>query len=690
LEKILVDKTKPINVLLIGNNTDDDLAIKNILSKAENILFSVNNADILSSGLNWITERVFDIVLLDLSLPGSTGINTFGQVHAEIPDIPVIVLTGLEDEAIGLKAIKMGAQDYLIKDKIDYNILVSSIRYAIERKRSEKAIQQSEEKYRTLIELIPDIIYKLDPEGFFTFISNSVRYLGFNPADLIGKHFSEIIHPDDIKFVSRSMVLPQYKGKKTGGDKAPKLFDERRSGRRMTKNLEVRLNTKNLEKEKDRSLIYGSILFLGEITSTGVWDENIDRKGIKFTGSVGVIRDVTERKLAEEEKKNLEKQLLQSQKMEAVGHLAAGIAHDFNNILAPIIGEAQLSRDILKKDYSPEELNESLNNIIESSHRAKELVHQMLGFARQGKYNPQDIDINFIIKEVSGLLRKGFASTTHHILKWQTDAKEYINADGTQIHQIISNLAINAKDAMPDGGAITLTSQDITVKKDIVSIYNVIPEGSYVKLSVSDTGSGIKEENLTRIFDPFYTTKGKDKGTGLGLATVYGIVQNHHAYIAVESEENKGTTFSIFFPAVKHKEKLKVQKDETSIPDVSGRILIVDDEAAMIKTFERYFRRSSYDIVTASNGFEGFNKFRKGGFDLVLTDLLMSPMGGAELYYKIKELDPNAKVYIMSGYHKDEKVQQLLKDGAAGFITKPFDFDELGATIASVLSKRVI
>jgi len=395
---------------------------------------------------------------------------------------------------------------------------------------------------------------------------------------------------------------------------------------------------------------------------------------------IGTTFDITARK-------ELEKQFVQAQKMEAIGRLASGIAHDFNNIISLISGIAELNVHKIQNDQaSPEALIDCFNNIIKATDRAKHLTGQVLGFAKKGKYNPEDMDFNIVIKELVGLLRKGFASSHHYSIEYKLEARKFIHGDANQMHQVIQNLAVNARDAMPEGGEITITTEDVTLMETFGGQFTPIPPGEYLKLAVTDTGCGIKDEDIPLIFDPFFTTKNRSSGAGLGLSTTWGIVRNHNGYIDLRTVVGKGTTFDIYFPAVDPVAVQEIEK-EPVLQKGKGKILFVDDEPILRETTAGFLKILGYDVVEAANGEEALEIYRGGGFDLVLTDLIMQPMDGAALFDEIIRFDPNVNLYVLSGFHKDEVVQSMLEKGAKGFLEKPVRFAKLEATVKTALSQ---
>ncbi|MBI5359593.1 MAG: response regulator, partial [Planctomycetes bacterium] len=407
--------------------------------------------------------------------------------------------------------------------------------------------------------------------------------------------------------------------------------------------------------------------------------------GKTVVATIAQGQDITERKQAEEERRKLEQELFQAQKMETIGVFVGGIAHDFNNLLLAISGNAELIEMSMKGGAcSAGELNDSAKAIISASERAKNLIRQLLSFARKGKYNPVDIDLNRIVRESVSLLEKAISSTVQYGIVLELNAKKLINADATQIHQILQNLVINSRDSMPKGGTITVLTEDVLLQKEIIGRYNKIPVGKYVRFSVKDEGTGISDGIIGRIFDPFFSTKEPGKGTGLGLSVVYGIVKNHGCHIYLETEKGKGTVFSIYFPAVNVKKSKPARKKKASTKG-KGRILIVDDEDNIRDLMHSFLTGLGYEVKTASSVDEGFEIYRNGGIDLTVTDLIMKGKNGPELFRIIKELNPKAKICIMSGYSDDETIHDLMKKGALAFVPKPISLSEFSRIVSSAI-----
>lgn len=395
----------------------------------------------------------------------------------------------------------------------------------------------------------------------------------------------------------------------------------------------------------------------------------------EIIGFDGYITDITE-------KKKLEEQLIQSQKMEAIGFLAGGIAHDFNNLLQGIIGYSSL----LKMKIPEEDPNYKAINIIEQSAlKASDLTKQLLGFARGGKYMAEPINLNEAINNVLAIIKRTFDKKIEITIDLLKDLW-IVEADQSQIEQVILNMCINAKDAMPEGGILSIKTWNYDYKPNIST--TLIPfdakEGRYVAISISDTGIGIPVEIQKRIFEPFFTTKEKGKGTGMGLAMAYGVIKNHKGYITVESEVKKGTTFTIYLPAIEStgtiQKEIKVE-DSNRPSKIFGRgmILLIDDEEIVRSVAKDLLENLGYEVLEARDGLEAIDIFKKknSDIDLVILDLIMPRVSGKETFYQLKEINPNVKVLVSSGYSIDSDAKELINSGAIGFIQKPYKIKEL-------------
>jgi len=434
------------------------------------------------------------------------------------------------------------------------------------------------------------------------------------------------------------------------------------------------------------------------ITDLGQEMDNSERILLKANGEeVPILKTVTSILLSGREcllhsfvdltgQKQLEAQLSQARKVEAIGTLAGGIAHNFNNLLMGVMGNTSLMLfeiDSAHPDY------ERLRNIEKSVESGSRLTRQLLGYAREGRYEIKPISLNELVRETSDT----FATTKKEIRVHQELAQDLsgIKADQGQIEQILLNLYVNASDAMPAGGDLFLKTANVTHKDMTGKLYKAKP-GNYVLLTVRDTGMGMDKRTQDRIFDPFFTTKAMGRGTGLGLASVYGTVKAHGGYIDVESKKGHGSTFEIYLPAASKKELIKVRELPETILKGKETILLVDDEDMVLYAGEGMLKAMGYKVLLARSGKEAIELYKKNKdrIDIVLLDMIMPDMGGGETYDRMKDINPDIKVLLLSGYSIDGQAKEILERGCDSFIQKPFNMRQLSQRIRKILDKKYV
>jgi PAS domain S-box-containing protein len=385
------------------------------------------------------------------------------------------------------------------------------------------------------------------------------------------------------------------------------------------------------------------------------------------------------------EKKKLEAQLLRSQRMESIGTLAGGIAHDLNNVLSPML----MSVQFLQRRHVDEESQRWLGSLRENAERGASLIKQLLSFARGTEEDRLSLQPHHLIKEVIRILRETLPKSIN-IRFYIPDNLWIISADPTQIHQVLMNLCVNARDAMPRGGVLTLKAENVAINEKDVALYSVGRTGNFFMVSVGDTGEGITKENLDKIFEPFFTTKEIGKGTGLGLSTVAGIIKSHGGFVNVYSEPGKGSRFNVYLPAIETKEEPAGEVVNAQPPNGNGEhILVVDDEELIRNVSRITLEESNYRVLTASNGAEALSlyKNRKNDIAVVITDMMMPVLGGAALIRALQKINPHLAIVSTSGLLETDGIDQIQNRSYSAYLLKPYTAEKLLETVANLLGK---
>jgi PAS domain S-box-containing protein len=516
-------------------------------------------------------------------------------------------------------------------------------------RRSLNELAESEARFRLAFEQAGWGMALLDPRGRLVRVNLAWRrLLGRGPAEAPGGDLLEMVHPEDLDRArrARDRVLASE------GVESAELRLLPAGGGHLW--VEMRLNA---VRDRDGRVIY----------------------------CAAALRDLTDARRAERERRMLQRQLLQAQKMEAIGTLAGGIAHDFNNILASIMGNAEMAlEDAREGRATPQELEE----IVTAAGRAKGLVHQILTFGRRVETAPQPLQLNRVVEQAAEMLRRTIPKMISLELEL-TEGLPLVEADPGQLGQVLINLGANAADAMPGGGRLTVATSAASLDAEAARQRDLEP-GRYVVLSVADTGEGMDPETAEKIFDPFFTTKGVGKGTGLGLSTVYGTVTRLDGRIFCRSAPERGTTFEIFLPALKPVQKVETPPSQHPGEAPAGggrRVLVVDDEEALLSMAGKMLGKGGYRVVTAMSGEEALEicADRAESLDLVLLDLGMPGMGGEACLAKLRARHPSLPVVVATGYA--DQGEELLAAGAAGFVGKPFRRLELLGEISRALDQ---
>ena len=490
-----------------------------------------------------------------------------------------------------------------------------------ERKKVEEEVQKSYELIHTVISNTPLVLTAVDKNGIFTFSEGKgLEKLGAKPNQVVGLSAFEVFKDN------------------------PKILE-------------------NIRKVLDGNSFHFTIELKHLVFET--WYNPLRDSDGNITGAISVSLDITDRK-------RLEIQFLQSQKMETVGRLAGGVAHDFNNILTVITGNAELALMSLSPDNK---LYSDITVIKSSAHRAANLTRQLLAFSRRQIIKPMIINLNATLLDMDKMLRRLIGEDIEYVTL-ATDNLWNVNVDPGQIEQVLTNLVVNARDAMPMGGKLTIETSNMTLDKRYVDSHRYVEPGEYVMLAVSDNGVGMDDETKSHIFEPFYTTKEIGKGTGLGMSTCYGIVKQNKGNIWVYSEPGHGTTIKVYLPRVVEKESSSfITEKLNELPVGSGNILVVEDESMVRDMVVRTLKDKGYTIFSASNGEEALRIVKSENLsriNLLITDVIMPIMGGKELYDNLHEMFPDLKVLYMSGYTDDSIVHHGVLESGLAFLQKPF------------------
>lgn len=519
-------------------------------------------------------------------------------------------------------------------------------------------LEASQENLQSILNTIPDIVFRLDKEAKIIFISSAISQYKSLHNPLLGRSIFDIVIPEDLE-------KSQFK------------LNERRTGDRATHDLEVRLRLNIDSPEEEGEVRYFSV------SAAGLYEDNLADSD-KFIGTQGIVKDITKRK-------QIESQLLQAKKMEAMGKLAAGIAHDLNNILSGLVSYPDMIlADLPKSDP----LYKKIALIQKSGKKAAIIVQDLLTLARR-TIHPQELcDLNSIVSDYLESAEHSQAMKTHPSITIRTDlAKGPITTQGSSIHisKVVMNLINNAMEATPASGDI-LISTSILQTRQVLSGYEDIPPGRYACIRVKDNGVGIPARDIPRIFEPFYTKKptgSKKSGTGLGMTIIWATIKDHNGYIDISSNHGEGTTFTLYLPATR---QISATAKQISLDRYKGNetILVVDDLKEQLTIAGNILHRLGYNAITAQSGTEALSILSKTKVDLVMLDMIMpGQMDGLETYEKILHLHPKQKAIISSGYSESEQVRKMQKLGAGGYIQKPYSMEDLARTVRTELDRQI-
>ena len=751
-------------ILLIEDNPGDAKLIEEFLIGKQRSIAGVERFDLvhemkLADGLKLLSEKEFDIILLDLNLPDSKGMDTFAKVHVEAPNTPTVVLTGLDDEALAVQALQVGAQDYLIKGMLDWGLLARAVHYAIERQRATEDLREyaqklwaSESRFRKIIESSSDGMIILTNDSRIIFLNPAAEtLLEILQEQAQGNLFGYPVHPGETseihipregsnpRIVEMHIVGIEWEGEEAFLASMHDITDRNRaevalreSEERFRSVAETAAEAIVLAKSDFRILYWNqtavdmfgyekwevqdkplTMLLPEERVSEELLEaisELRSEEGGRILGKTlklhGMRKDNSEfplelslatwvsneerfysaiiRDMSEAYEAQRRNQL--QDRLAAVGQLAAGIAHDFNNILGTII---LYSESLLMTLKLTDDDHERLSMVFDQAKRGAMLTAQILDFSRRSVIEPRPIDLQSFFVKFKKLLSRMLSASIQ--IDIEAESAEFItNADPTRLQQVFMNLSLNARDALPDGGNLRFILSKMTVKDGDPAPIDEMQPGEWICVKVSDTGVGVSPENIKHLFEPFFTTKKPGKGTGLGLAQVYGIINQHGGYIKVDSELGVGTTFSIYLPVETEGEAVDIDLEVESATEGSKEVvLIVEDDLSTRRAFHDILSSLKYEILVARSGEEALKIFdqKNGEVDLVLSDIVMPEMDGRELYERLNEDYPDTKIILITGYPLGDSTRELLDHRKAAWLQKPITMGNLARAVRDMLDR---
>ncbi|HXO86376.1 MAG TPA: PAS domain S-box protein [Gemmatimonadales bacterium] len=756
---------RPIRVLLVEDNHGDARLILEMLREVRQDAFELERVERLEQALERVGRAAVDVVLLDLGLADSQGLETFRRAHEGIVEEPIIVISGLDDESTALEAVRAGAQDYLVKGRLDGAALARVIRYALERQRTELRLRW----LSLAVDQSPASIFITDPHGTIRYVNERFTQItGYAPAEAIGK---------TPRIFKSGLTPPEYYRALwttiTGGNVwHAEIQNRRKSGEvywdavtvspirdqrgaiayflAVQEDITRRKDTESALRESDRrartlfetvNLVvlgldrggmveYVNPFFLQRFgyardavigrnwfelvpasqraTMQDVFRDLIDENEHTHYENPVLTKDGQERLIAWNntvlrdvegqpigtlsigeditERTQLELQLRQAQKMEAIGRLAGGVAHDFNNVLTAVFGYVDLLREEMPPGSSA---LQDLAEVRKAAERAADLTRQLLAFSRQQVLEPVVLPLNDHIEEFEKMLRRVIGEDVELRLALSKDIGN-VRADPGQLQQVIMNLAVNARDAMPQGGKLLLETANVDLSEQYAELHQPVIPGRYVMLAVSDTGTGMPPDVKARIFEPFFTTKEKGKGTGLGLSTVYGIVKQSGGYVWVYTELGRGTTFKVYLPRVDAPPDRPAKPREAGTLTGSETILLAEDDAILRPLAKALLVKLGYTVLEAENADAALAaaQAHQGPIHLLVSDVVMPGPSGRELARRLAALRPETRVLFVSGYTDDAIVHHGMLEPGLNFLQKPFTPSVLARKVREVLDAK--
>jgi PAS domain S-box-containing protein len=616
--------------------------ICDMLESNSNVSFQIVLAKAVSGAVPASVYESVDALLLGVPSLDITGLARVTELHSRFNSLPILAMIPAGEAGLVQKALEAGAAEYLVKETLSRELLHKAIKYAVERTRNEIAIRQSERRFHELFETAKDILFTLDLEGNVTSLNKSAEeVMGWSRSEALQLNIKSLVASEHLNLCSQMMQ---------------RILNEE-----PLQHFEINM----LRKDGRKVLLQASARL---IYSNG------ERHAIQ-----GIARDVTERR-------QLENMVQQSQKLEAIGRLSGGLAHDFNNLFCVISGHTEL----LTEQMEPAQpALRNLAQIKKAVDSAASLTRQLLAFSRKQVFHPRVLDLNAEVVETRKMLGRLVGEQIEFFTSLQP-ALGNVRVDPVQLEQVLVNLVLNARDAMSQGGKLTIETKNVDLEEGARSKRSIVPAGKYVVLSVTDNGCGMDEEAQSRIFEPFFTTKELGKGSGLGLATVYGIVKQSGGFIWVYSELGQGTTIRVYLPRVDSSPALhSLGNPHTEVRQGSETVLLVENADSLRNLAKELLKASGYAVLDADSGREALRiaSSFSGPIHLLLTDVIMPGMGGKQLAQQFTSLRPATRVLYMSGYSNDGIVQSGILESGALLLEKPFTREILLRKVRQVLDE---